>query len=172
MSRLGTKLVIAVFMLLFVVSAYLFAQNSALNTINNELTARINTATQTNQDLQKKLEQTTQEIEDLKNNFTSLSAVFNVDPKIETRLGVTVMEANDGQRTQYIWFTGEVENLQGKVLYDVRLMFTLTTDRGNETKYYVIGVLDPHQVMTVRHAMFASQSNRILNWSMIPVAAP
>lgn len=67
--------------------------------------------------------------------------------------------------------TGEVENLQGKVLYDVRLMFTLTTDRGNETKYYVIGVLDPHQVMTVRHAIFASQSYRILNWSMIPVAA-
>ncbi len=169
MSGLGTKLVIAGLVLLIVISGYLFVENAALNTTNNELSAKLDNATQSNQVLQKKLEQTTLEMQNLKNNLTALSEVFDVAPKIETRLGVKVMDVGG---TQYLWVTGEVENLQGKSLYDVRLMFTLTTERGNETKYYVIGVLDPFQVMIVRHAVFASQSNQILNWSVIPVAAP
>jgi hypothetical protein len=167
------KIVLAsVLMVLVVVSGYLFAENATLNTTNNELSAKLDNATQANQDLQKKLEQTTQEMQNLKNNLTALSEVFDLAPKIETRLGVKVMEVGDVGGTQYLWVTGEVENLQGKSLYDVRLMYTLTTERGNETKYYVVGVLDPFQVMIVRHVVFASQSNQILNWSVIPVAAP
>jgi outer membrane murein-binding lipoprotein Lpp len=172
-NTVGTKaFMVFVLVLMAVISGYPLVENSTLNRSNNELTAKIDNATQANQDLQKELEQTKQEMQALKNNFTALSSVFDVDPNIETRLGVEVLELNDGSRTQYIWFTGEVENMEAKTLYDVRLMFTLTTERGNETKYYIIGVLDPHQVMTVRHALFASLSDRIFNWTMIPVSAP
>lgn len=107
MSGLGIKLVVAsVLMLLAVVSGYLFAENAALNMTINELNAKLDNATQANQDLQKKLEQTTQEMQNLKNDFTAISEVFDVAPKIETRLGVKIIEVDDGQRT-YLWVRGK-----------------------------------------------------------------
>ena len=153
-------------------TGFLFLQNTTLSRTNEDLLEQLQNATRTNEELLMKLNQTTFEFENLKDNYTALTHVFDTDAKIETRLGIRLLEKNDTKITQYLWVTGEVENHEDRTLYDVRLMFTLTTVKGNETKYYVIGVMEPHQVMIVRHTIFASQSDQILGWSMITVSAP
>ena len=129
--------------------------------------------TKSHYELLELLENTTHELEVLKRNYTDLMDLFGANangelsPKIETRLGIKLME---GQLTaNYLWVTGEVKNVGNLTLYNVRLRYTLYTSNGTDVKEDIIGTLQAHQIVTRRYSAWTSLG-KILSWDLEPVA--
>ncbi|MCW4004829.1 MAG: hypothetical protein NWE95_13060 [Candidatus Bathyarchaeota archaeon] len=129
--------------------------------------------TKSNHELLELLEKTNSELEVLKRNYSDLLNLFGANangelsPKIETRLGIKLME---GQRNaNYLWVTGEVENVGDLTLFNVRLRYTLHTSNGTDVKEDIIGTLQPHQIVTRRFTAWTSLG-KITSWELEPVA--
>ena len=124
-------------------------------------------------ELAKKLENTTHELEALKKNYTDLMDIFvgnlkgELNPQIQTRLGVKIMP---GQRyPNYLWVTGEVENVGNFTLYNVRLRYTLYPTNSTDVKEDIIGTMHAHQIVTRRYTAYTSLGE-ITSWTLDPVA--
>lgn len=129
--------------------------------------------TKSNYELLELLEKTNSELEVLKENYTDLLDLFGANangelsPKIETRLGIKLM---DGYLyDNYLWVTGEVENVGNLTLYNVRLRYTLHTSNGTDVKEDIIGTLQPHQIVPRRFAAW-TLLGKIISWDLEPVA--
>lgn len=126
-----------------------------------------------NKELSKNLDTATHELKVLKGNYTDLMKIFEgnlkgeINPQIETRLGIRVMP---GQRyPNYLWVTGEVENVGNLTLFNVRLRYTLYTTNGTDVKEDIIGTLQVHQVVIRRYTAYTSLGE-ITSWKLEPVA--
>ena len=125
---------------------------------------------QTNQELSTRIENTTSELEAIKENYTQLESYFGPDPNpiIETRLGIKLTDwPTIGDN--YPWVTGEVENTENVIVNNVVLNFTLYTYRGTDSSPIVIGAMEPHQVVSIRIDVQTSYG-KIINWSLDAVA--
>jgi len=156
-SVIIVELVISLILIVFL--AEIFSQNMILQ--------------QTNDDLSKKLQNTTHELEALKENYTYVMGFLGansegeITPQIETRLGIRLMTGQASRN--YLWVTGEVENTGNLTLFNVRLRYTLFTNNGTDVKEDIIGTLRIHQVVTRRFSAYSSLGP-IVNWNLEPVA--
>ena len=119
---------------------------------------------QTNDDLSIRLQNTTKELDALKQNYTKLNDLFGANskgeiyPPIETRLGIKLMQGVrllQGEQRNYLWVTGEVQNTGNLTLFNVRLRYTLSTSNGTDVKEDIIGTMQAHQVVTRRFSALA-----------------
>jgi hypothetical protein len=127
----------------------------------------------TNSELSKKLQDTTQKLEILTENYTDLMNILGLNSNgalslpIQTRLGIKLME---GIRfPNYLWVTGEIENTANITLYNVRLRFTLYTTNGTDVKEDILGTMEPHQIVTTRYTAYTSLGT-ITSWKLEPEA--
>jgi hypothetical protein len=130
-------------------------------------------ADRTNIELSKKLQDTTQKLEILTENYTDLMNILGLNSNgasslpIQTRLGIKLME---GIRfPNYLWVTGEVENTANITLYNVRLRFTLYTTNDTDVKEDILGTMQPHQIVTTRYTAYTSLGT-ITSWKLEPEA--
>jgi hypothetical protein len=132
---------------------------------------RIAALNRTNSELSEKLENTTHELDALQKNYTDLQngsgVKWNPDlqPPIETRLGVKLMD--NGQRfgKYYLWVTGEVQNSGNQTAYNVTLIFKLYTDNGTQVKPQLLGTLKPNETISTRLTIW-SEIGTITNWEI------
>ena len=124
----------------------------------------------TNNDLLKKLENTTQELESLQKDHTDLQKILNanLNPPIETRLGIRLMD-NGLRFKTYLWVTGEVYNAGNLTAYNVKLIFKLYTDNGTEVRQHPLGTLKPYETISIRLSVW-SLIGLIKSWDLVPVA--
>jgi hypothetical protein len=127
----------------------------------------------TNSELTKKLQSTSQELEALKKNYADLSNILGMSSNgglslpIRTRLGIKLTEG--GRYSNFLWVTGEVENIANITLYNVRLRFTLHTTNNTDVSEDIIGTMQPHQIVTTRYTAYTSLG-AIASWNLEPVA--
>ena len=124
----------------------------------------------TNNELLKKLEDTTRELESFQKDYADLHDILNanLNPPIETRLGIRLME--NGQRFKtYLWVTGEVSNAGNLTAYNVKLIFKLYTDNGTQVKQQTLGTLKPYETVSIRLSVW-SEIGLIESWDLEPVA--
>jgi hypothetical protein len=160
------KLVAALVIVLILLTStigILINQNAALGKANDELL-------KANDELSSKLKTIPAEFEALKKNYTELLGYFGTsDPKIATRLGATLIDPVNNPDDNYVWVTGEIENTENKIVYDVRLKFTLFTNNGVDTVEDLIGTMQPHQIVERRFRVDTSVG-KITNWAVEPVS--
>ncbi len=174
LSKEALAIVIIAFIALTGITGVLINQNATLANSNAELLKEKNELSEMQDEyniLLSKLENATKELEAIKENYTSLLNFFNrdSDPKIQTRLGGTLIEPYQNKDDNYVWITGAVENMENVTVYDVRLKITLFTNQGTDVQEDLIGTMEPHQVVNRRFAVLTSVG-KITNWSIEPVA--
>jgi hypothetical protein len=167
-------IVIITLIILTVIIGVLINQNANLTNTNAELLEEnheLSTLHDESIELISKLENTTFELEAIRENYTRLLDFFNhdSDPKIQTRLGGTLIEPYQNKDDNYVWITGVVENKENVTVYDVRLKITLFTNQGVDIHEDLIGTMQPHQVIDRRFAVLTS-AGKITNWSIEPLA--
>jgi hypothetical protein len=125
-----------------------------------------------NNELLLKLENVTGELESLRKNYTDLqdTSKTDINPSIETRLGIKLMDNGQRYGKYYLWVTGEIENKGNRTAYNVTLLFTLYTNNGTVIKDQMFGTLKPFQVVSVRFSVYTDQGT-ITGWDMTPVAS-
>jgi len=153
----------AVFILITVVAVALLFETVSLSMANDELSAKLQEATQANDALKDNLES-------LGYNYTALVNSVGIGlpaPPVATRLGMKLEKASYAEKVM-LWVTGEVENTGNRTLYNVRLRFEL--NGGDETQDYVIGVLEAYETVTVRTSIWSRFSTDVEDWKMITTA--
>ncbi len=159
MSKKAVVIVAATLILISIITGILLTQYWKISTLEK-----------TNKELLKKLEETTQELASLQENYTDLQKMLsvNLDPPIETRLGIKLME--NGQRYRnYLWVTGEVINAGNVTAYNVNLIFKLYTDNGTEVRQLLLGTLKPYETISIRLSVW-SNIGLIKSWELVPAA--
>lgn len=159
MSKKAVVIVAATLILISIITGILLTQYWKISTLEK-----------TNNELLKKLEETTQELVSLQENYTDLQKMLsvNLDPPIETRLGIKLME--NGQRYRnYLWVTGEVFNAGNVTAYNVNLIFKLYTDNGTEVRQLLLGTLKPYETISIRLSVW-SNIGLIKSWELVPAA--
>ncbi len=159
MSKKAVVIVAATLILISIITGILLTQYWKISTLEK-----------TNNELLKKLEETTQELVSLQENYTDLQKMLsvNLDPPIETRLGIKLME--NGQRYRnYLWVTGEVINAGNVTAYNVNLIFKLYTDNGTEVRQLLLGTLKPYETISIRLSVW-SNIGLIKSWELVPAA--
>ena len=135
-------------------------ENANLNSSNIQLSAELESA-------QQKLDEVNKSYFDLKKELFEVNQKGDVSPPIETRLGIKVM---DGSRyPNYVWITGQVENVGNLTLYNAKLRFTLYTNNGTDVREHIIGTMQSQQTVDVRYTAFSSLG-AITNWKLETVA--
>jgi hypothetical protein len=132
---------------------------------------RIASLDRTNKELSQKLENTTHQLEALQKNYTDLQTSSGINlnsglqPPIDTRLGIRLMD--NGQRfgKYYLWVTGEVQNLGNQTAYNVALIFKLYTDKGTQVKPQLLGTLKPNETISMRLTIW-SEIGTISSWEL------
>lgn len=165
LNKKTSSTIVIILAALTLIIVLLMSQNAALSKSNEELSKSTNTLQKTNQELAAKLENTTRQLEALQSNYTEGA---DSNPKIQTRLGTTLIERYD-TNDNYLWVTGEVENMENVTVYDVKLDFELYTYRGTDDSQILIGTMQPHQIVTIRTSVTTPLRN-IINWTMEPAA--
>jgi len=162
--------IVVIIAALTLIIVLLISQNAALSKSNEELSKSTNSLLKTNQELSAKFENTTRQLEALQRNYTEITRFFGGDsnPLIQTRLGITLIERYD-TNDNYLWVTGEVENMENVTGYDVKLNFKLYTYSGTDDSQILIGTMQPHQVVTIRTSVTTPLRN-IINWTVEPAA--
>lgn len=125
-----------------------------------------------NLDLQMKLENATQELESLKKNYTGPKNIVNVNskPQIVTRLGMKLIGIKSGRYgDNYLWVTGEIQNMENVIAYNVQLLFKLYTDNGTQVRQIVFGTLKPYETISIRRNVW-SEIGTIESWGLEPFA--
>lgn len=165
MSKKAFAVTLVVSILMTATAGALFFQNIELSITNGELSGKLKDLIRANENL-------TNNLWVLNENYTALLSTVSTDfnpPLIETQLGIKLMEASYTAQN-YLWVTGQTQNLGNQTLYNVKLRFTLDTNDGTETRDYVIGIMQPHETVTVKTSIFASGIADITTWKLTPVA--
>ncbi len=170
MNKKTSSTIVIIIAVLTLIIVLLISQNAALSKSNEELSKSTTTLQKTNQELAAKLENTTRQLEALQTNYTQETIFLGADsnPKIQTRIGTTLIERYD-TNDNYLWVTGEVENMENVTVYDVKLDFELYTYRGTDDSQILIGTMQPHQIVTIRTSVTTPLRN-IINWTVEPAA--
>lgn len=165
-KKIGCLLTV-IALLISVLGLLTYTNISTLNDLMNENQK----LTIVNRDLTQQINNITIELQDLNRSYYLLKSRLepNISPVIETRLGIKLIDLIN-QNTHviddnYLWMTGEIENKENVTIYNVRLNFTLFTNRGVFVEPLVIGTLQPHQVVEIRTDIQTS-TGKILNWKL------
>ena len=157
--KMMTPIALALF---FVVTTIFVAfENANLNSNNIQLSIE--------------LEGTQQKLDEVNKNYFDLKELFeanqkgDISPPIETRLGIKVFEGIRAGFPNYLWITGQVENVGNLTLYNVKLRFTLYTANGTDVREHVIGTMQSGQVVDVRYSAYTALGT-ISNWKLETVA--
>ena len=129
---------------------------------------RIVTLDAANSDLLLKLENMTGELESLKKNLTGSQDNVNVNfkPQIVTRLGMKLIDISGGRfGDNYLWVTGEIQNVGNFTAYNVQLLFKFYTDNGTQVKQLNFGTLKPFEVISIRTSV-VSEIGTIESWDL------
>ena len=125
--------------------------------------------------LASELERTQQKLDEVNKNYVDLQELFedyqkvDIFPSIETRLGIKVFEGIRDGFPNYLWITGQVENVGNLTLYNAKLRFTLYTANGTDVREHVIGTMQSQQVVDVRYSAYTALG-AITNWKLETVA--
>jgi hypothetical protein len=124
---------------------------------------------ESNEELTARVTNLTSELRALQENYSKLILWGEeTNPKVQTKLGVTVIERYD-TKDNYLWVTGEVENDENITIYDAKLNFKLYTYNGVDESQIVIGTMQPHQIVAIRTAVITHLKG-IINWTIQPTA--
>jgi len=147
--------------LLVFFNIYQFHHIRSLQNSNEEYQVRLDSV---NRDV-RFLKQENEKLLSQSGNVSDVSAI------IVTRLGAKLFERGVrdiyGTVSNYVWMTGEVENV-GNVTAFVSLSIRVTTSRGVETQEAILGTLQPHQVVSVSKTVWPGQGD-IVSWSITPL---
>ena len=119
-----------------------------------------------------KLENATQELESLQENFTDSQNYANANskPQIVTRLGLKRIDISSGRYGDtLLWVTGKIQNMDNVTAYNVQLLFKLYTDNGTQVKQLVFGTLQPFEIISIRRNVW-SEIGTIASWDLEPFA--
>ena len=133
---------------------------------------RIASLEASNLDLLVKLENATLELESLQENYTGSQSIVNVNskPQIVTRLGMKLIDIKSGRYgDNYLWVTGEIQNMENVAAFNVQLLFKLYTDNGTQVRPVVFGTLQPFEVISIRRNVW-SEIGTIESWGLEPFA--
>lgn len=133
---------------------------------------RIASLEASNLDLLVKLENATLELESLQENYTGSQSIVNVNskPQIVTRLGMKLIDIKSGRYgDNYLWVTGEIQNMENVAAFNVQLLFKLYTDNGTQVRQVVFGTLQPFETVSIRRNVW-SEIGTIESWGLEPFA--
>ncbi len=148
------------------VSIALTITTLAVSIENSYLKKNIQLSTQY-ENSEKELSEANQKYSDLQQEISEANKNYELSPPIETRLGIKVMPGI--RYPNYLWITGQVENVGNQTIYNAKLRLTLTTTNGTDVKEDIIGTMQSHQIVDVRFTAFSSLST-IVNWKLETVA--
>ncbi len=128
-----------------------------------------------NEEYQVRLDSVNRDVNFLKQENEKLLSqsgnISDVSENIVTRLGAKLFDGGvrdvQGTVSNYVWMTGEVENV-GNVAAFVSLSIRVTTSMGVETQDEILGTLQPHQVVSVAETIWPEQGD-IISWSITPL---
>jgi hypothetical protein len=155
-----TALTIVISILLAITTVAVFLQNSSLKNENLQLSTKY-------ENNKKELSEVNQKYADLQQEILEASKNYELSPPIETRLGIRVMPGI--RYPNYLWITGQVENVGNLTLFNAKLRFTLYTTNGTDVKEYVLGTMATHQTVDVRYTTFSSLGT-ITIWKLETIA--
>jgi hypothetical protein len=155
-----TALTIVISILLAITTVAVFLQNSSLKNENLQLSTKY-------ENNKKELTEVNQKYADLQQEILEASKDYELSPPIETRLGIRVMPGI--RYPNYLWITGQVENVGNLTLFNAKLRFTLCTTNGTDLKEYVLGTMATHQSLDVRYTAFSSLGT-IIDWKLETIA--
>jgi hypothetical protein len=155
-----TALAIAVSIVLAVTTFAVLIENSYLKNENIHLSTQY-------ENNKKELSEVNQKYSDLQQEIFESNENYELTPPIETRLGIKIMPGI--RYPNYLWITGQVENVGNLTLFNAKLRFTLTTTTGTDVKEDVIGTMQSHQIVDVRFTAYSSLGT-IVNWKLETVA--
>ncbi len=158
-----------IFVVLTVTIILLVNQNFILTRSNEELLKSYSVLMELNEELTARVTNLTSELQAFQENYSRLRLWSGeTNPKVQTRLGATVIERYD-TKDNYLWVTGEVQNDENVTIYDAKLNFTLYTYNGVDESQILIGTMQPQQVVTIRTTVM-TQLKGIINWTIEPSA--
>lgn len=142
--------------LLVFFNIYQFYQISFLKNSNGEYQLRLNEAIKNFNNLK---------LKDQITNATDVSA------NIVTRLGAKLFQGGVkdiyGTISNYVWMTGEVQNI-GTVPAFVSLSIRISTTKGVEIQEVILGTLQPNQIVQVTKTIWPEQGE-IASWTITPM---
>lgn len=134
-----------------------FCQISFLKNSNGEYQLRLNEAIKDFNNLK---------LKDQITNATDVSA------NIVTRLGAKLFQGGVkdiyGTISNYVWMTGEVQNI-GTVPAFVSLSIRISTTKGFEIQEVILGTLQPNQIVQVTKTIWPEQGE-IASWTITPMS--
>jgi hypothetical protein len=149
---------IAIISLLVFFNIYQFYQISLLQKSNDEYQLRLNEATKNFSNLEEE------------NERSKISNVTDVSANIVTRLGAKLFQGGVkdiyGTISNYVWMTGEVQNI-GTVPAFVSLSIRISTTKGVEIQEVILGTLQPNQIVQVTKTIWPEQGE-IASWTITP----
>ena len=148
---------IALSLVLVLTTIYVAFENANLNNNNIQLIAELQSA-------QQKLDEVNKSYLDLKELFEA-NQKGDISPPIETRLGIKVMNGIRTGYPNYLWITGQVENVGNLTLYNAKLRFTLYATNGTDVREHIIGTMQSQQTVDVRYSAYTSLG-AITNWKL------
>jgi hypothetical protein len=155
-----TTLAITFSIVLSVATVAVSIENSYLKNENKQLSTQY-------KNKQKELSEVNQKYFELQQEISEANKEYELSPPIETRLGIKIMPGI--RYPNYLWITGQVENVGNLTLYNAKLRFTLSTTNGTDVKEDIIGTMQSHQIVGVRFTAFSSLGT-IVNWKLETVA--
>jgi hypothetical protein len=155
-----TTLAITFSIVLSVTTVAVSIENSYLKNENIQLSTQY-------KNKQKELSEVNQKYFELQQEISEANKEYELSPPIETRLGIKIMPGI--RYPNYLWITGQVENVGNLTLYNAKLRFTLSTTNGTDVKEDIIGTMQSHQIVDVRFTAFSSLGT-IVNWKLETVA--
>lgn len=169
-SKKSTITVALIIVILTVAVVFLAIQNAVLTRSTGELLKSYVVLLESNKALSAKATSLTLELQTFQENYNRLRLWGGEkNPEIQTRLGTTVIERYD-IKDNYLWETGEVENVENVTIYDFKLNFALYAYNGVNESQILIGTMHPHQVITIRTTVM-TQMKIIINWTIEPTAS-
>ncbi len=154
-------LTLASISLLVFFNIYQFYQINLLQNSNEQYQLELNEATKNLNDLKE---------ENGKLNDHTLNAT-DVSANIVTRLGAKLFQGGVkdiyGTVSNYIWMTGEVQNM-GTVPTFVSLSIRISTTKDTEIQEVILGTLQPTQIVQIAKTIWPEEGE-ITSWTITPM---
>lgn len=159
MKKRGLAITLLAIALISLLSFFNLYQLSLINSLQNR-----------NEEYQRRLDNAATEFNNLKGEKKITNAT-DVSANIVTRLGAKLFEGGvkdvRGTVSNYIWMTGEVQNL-GNVTAFVSLSIKVSTTKDVEIQEFKLGTLQPNQIVSVAETIWPEQG-QITSWTITPL---
>lgn len=164
MKKRGLAITLLAVALMSLLAFFNFHQLYLINSLQNR-----------NEEYQHRLDKATTDFNNLEEENEKLksqiSNATDVSANIVTRLGAKLFERGErdihGTISNYIWMTGEVQNM-GNVSAFVSLSIKISTTKDIETQEVMLGTLQSNQIVPVTETIWPEQGD-ITSWTITPL---